>query len=137
MRAPKRKRHLVRKLLIREQIRNLDKELKFASENATYIGSPEHKKSPSFAGQPKPRADASICPEKLTGKLKQVITMLKQGLRKGAVSEFWEGTFPRYVWYKDDGMVYEGRLVNKENGEYKGYPFNRSEWPKGIEKFYE
>ena len=29
--------------------------------------------------------------------------------------------------------VYEARLVNEANGEYKGYMLNRDEWPEGIE----
>jgi hypothetical protein len=30
--------------------------------------------------------------------------------------------------------VLEGRLVNRETGEYKGYPLGRDEWPAGIEE---
>ena len=41
--------------------------------------------------------------------------------------------FPRYVWYKDGATVYEGRLVNREMGQYKGYPLEKSEWPSAIE----
>ena len=32
--------------------------------------------------------------------------------------------------------VFEGRLVNRGNGTYKGFPLLRSEWPKGIEDWY-
>ena len=49
----------------------------------------------------------------------------------------WEGGFPRYVWYKYGAIVLEGRLVNRETGEYKGYkgyPLGRAEWPAGIEE---
>ena len=35
-----------------------------------------------------------------------------------------------------EGTVFEGRLVNRENGEYKGYPLDRDEWPAGIEEFH-
>ena len=28
--------------------------------------------------------------------------------------------------------VYEGRLVNRGSGEYKGYLLDRSEWPEGL-----
>ena len=32
--------------------------------------------------------------------------------------------------------VFEGRLVNRETGEYKGYPLDRDEWPRGVEETY-
>ena len=31
-------------------------------------------------------------------------------------------------------FVYEGRLVNWGNGEYKGYPLSDDEWPEGLGK---
>jgi hypothetical protein len=52
------------------------------------------------------------------------------------VSQHWDGEFPRYVWYKDSGTVYEARLVNREQGSYKGYPLEPAEWPPGIEAVY-
>ena len=101
------------------------------------MGSPEHKDTPSFAGRPKPRSDASICGRALARDRVLVETWLRMALRRGAVSGHWEGRFPRYVWYKDGTVVYEARLVNRELGEYKGYPFERKEWPVGLEKQYE
>ena len=47
-----------------------------------------------------------------------------------------EGGFPRYVWYKDGGTIFEGRLVNRGSGSYKGYPLGEDEWPDGIEAIY-
>ena len=38
-----------------------------------------------------------------------------------------EAGFPRYVWYKDGGTVFEGRLVNRGSGSYKGYPLGDDE----------
>ena len=32
--------------------------------------------------------------------------------------------------------MFEGRLVNREKGQYKGYPLDRDEWPAGIEEFH-
>ena len=58
-------------------------------------------------------------------------------MKKGCVSAFFEGEFPRYVWYKDGRVVYEARLINKTLGQYKGYPLNDDEWPEFIENFYE
>jgi hypothetical protein len=62
---------------------------------------------------------------------------LKKAIRKGVVGGYWEGGFPRYAWYKDGDTVYEARLTNPGNGEYKGYPLLHAEWPDKIENFYE
>lgn len=101
-----------------------------------YIGSPEHKNMPSFAGQPRPRADASICPEELTRDLERIEEWLRMAIRQGAVGGMWEAGLPRYAWYRGADVVYEARLVNRGNGEYKGYPLESDEWPKGIEEVY-
>ncbi len=107
------------------------------ADAVSYTGSPEHKDMPSFAGQPRPRADASLCPRELTRERDRVAEWLKEAIRRGAVGGIWEGGFPRYVWYKHEAQVYEARLVNRGNGEYKGYPLGADEWPDGIEELYE
>lgn len=33
-------------------------------------------------------------------------------------------------------VVFEGRLVNRTQGTYKGYPLAEKEWPDGIESIY-
>jgi hypothetical protein len=37
-------------------------------------------------------------------------------------------------FYQDGDTVYEGRLVNREQGQYKGYPLGEDEWPIGWRK---
>ena len=105
------------------------------SENVHYVGSPEHKDIPSFAGQPRLRADASCCPRNLAD-VKTLTEWLRTAIKQGAVGPPWEGLFPRYVWYKHGDTVFEGRLVNRGNGYYKGYPLGGDEWPEGIELKY-
>jgi hypothetical protein len=61
---------------------------------------------------------------------------LREAISKGAVGAPWDGRFPRYVWYQDGDVVYEGRLVNRDDGSYKGYPLEDDEWPPGIETKY-
>lgn len=106
-------------------------DLAILAARTSSVGSPEHKTYPSFAGHPRPRADASKCdpsladPSILTGWLRAAITA-------GDVGEPWEGDFPRYVWFRQGDIVYEGRLVNQELGQYKGWPLDRSEWPEGM-----
>ena len=106
------------------------------ANTSRYVGSPEHKDAPSFAGQPRPRADASICDQRLES-AEEITLWLREAIRKGAFGRLWEGRFPRYVWYKDGETVYEGRLLNRELGEYKGYPLEREEWPPEIAHLYD
>jgi len=112
-----------------------DVNLTSVAERARYIGSPEHKDVPSFAGQPRPRSDASICPRELTHE--QVQGWLRDAILRRAVSPLWEGEFPRYVWFKTGSVAYQGRLVNSGAGEYKGWPIPRSEWPTGLDAIYD
>ena len=127
MRAPKRRRPLLRIVAP-----PLGKDLDAVARKASYVGSPEHKDMPSFAGQPRPRADAAICDRSLAEKQSQVTRWLRRAIRNGHVSAHWEGDFPRYVWHREAKIVYEARLVNQGNGQYKGYPLNPGEWPENL-----
>jgi hypothetical protein len=101
------------------------------ADRATYVGSSEHKKFPSFAGPFNPRADASKCDPSLADP-EELTRWLREAMRAGQVSELWEGDFPRYVWCRQGDVLYEGRLVNQERGQYKGYPLEAGEEPEGI-----
>lgn len=124
MRSPRRRRPLRRAFCPAPEGVHLN----HSAEKAQYVGSGEHKVAPSFAGPPRPRADASKCdprladPDELTGRL-------REAMRKGAVGAPFEGRYPRYVWARIGDSVYEGRLVNRELGQYKGYPLDLDEWP--------
>ncbi len=111
-------------------------DLDAVAEQASYVGSPEHKDVPSPAGPPAFRADASRCPPEIAREWKRITGWLRAAIRQGYTGEFWEGhspPFPRYVWHRREGTVFEGRLVNRELGQYKGYPLERSEWPADFE----
>jgi hypothetical protein len=98
----------------------------------SYVGSPEHKTFPSFAGPPRPRADATKCDPTMADR--DVLTAwLRQAVADGHIGEPWEGDFPRYVWHLQDGVMYEGRLVNQELGQYKGWPLDPDQWPEGVQ----
>jgi hypothetical protein len=97
------------------------------ARRATYVGSPEHKDMPSFAGQPRPRADAAICDRNLAQDQQRVTGWLRTAIRRGQTSALWEGEFPRYVWHKEGEETFEARLINRGTGEYKGYPLNLDE----------
>ena len=127
MRAPQRKRPRKREISVPPNVVLAD-----IAEKVAYVGSPEHKDFPSFAGRPRFRADASLCPRWI--KDRQVVEKwLRSAIRRGAVGAPWEGGFPRYAWHMEGDTVFEGRLTNKVLGEYKGYPLERDEWPRGIE----
>jgi len=132
MRAPKRRRPLVRRIVAPPP--DLDKDAIAAA--ASYVGSPEHKDTPSFVEEVRPRADASICDRSLATRRAEITDWLREAICKGVVSGYFEGRFPRYVWYKDGDVVYEGRLSNRDQGHYKGYPLEKDDWPRGIETYY-
>jgi hypothetical protein len=101
------------------------------AERTSYVGSAEHKSYPSFAGQPKLRADATRCDPRLTD-ANEITAWLRAGIAAGLVGYPWEGDFPRYVWYRVDELCYEARLVNREAGQYKGYSLVDDECPEGL-----
>lgn len=103
-----------------------------------YVGSVEHKDTPSFAGRPpRPRPDATLCDRALADSQILLTQWLRTAIGKGAIGGPWEGDFPRYAWFKSGDTVYEARLVNRTQGTYKGYSLLSDEWPKGIEAFYD
>jgi hypothetical protein len=127
MRTPKRKRP--RRRAIAPPPPGID--LNELAARASYIGSPEHKSYLSAAGPGRLRSDASQCDPAL-GAASTFTEWLREGLRSGRVGAPWEGDFPRYVWHVHDGICYEGRLVNRTTGEYKGFPLIPEEWPSGL-----
>jgi hypothetical protein len=105
---------------------------------ARYVGSVEHKDTPSFAGNPpRPRPDASLCDRSLAHCPDRLTEWLRAAIVKGVIGGPWEGGFPRYAWYKNGNAVYEARLVNCTQGTYKGYPLLPDEWLKGIQVLYD
>lgn len=92
-----------------------------------YVGSPEHKDTITAAGMPRPRPDASLCPRPANDMV-LVGGWLQSAIRSGSTGDRWEGGFPRYVWHKQDDIVYEARLINSGNGTYKGSPLSDHEW---------
>lgn len=127
MRSPK--RHRPRKRVIIPPPQGLDPST--AAASAKYVGSPEHKDVFSFAGNPKPRADATICDRSFVNRLGEINHWLQDAIRNGNTGD-WTGSFPRYAWHREGDVVFEARLVNEINGEYKGYLLKREEWPDGL-----
>lgn len=97
-----------------------------------YVGSAEHKTYPSDAGPPRPRADATKCDPRLHGDFRLLTEWLQKAIGDGRVGAPWEGDFPRYVWVERGGTWYEARLVNRDQGTYKGYAITDRELPEGL-----
>jgi len=117
----------------REPFKGLSQqELQDLAGRASYIGSPEHKDIPSPAGHPRPRADASICDRSISRDFTTPTEWLRAAIRSGNIGCPMEGDFPRYAWYKNGTDLYEARLVNRDNGQYKGFPLERFEWPEFL-----
>lgn len=96
------------------------------AQRVNYVGSAEHKSYPSSAGPPKLRYnDASSCDPKYTN-FEAPTNALRQAVGRMCTSDF-VGEFPKYVWGELDGKLYEARLVNHEQGWYKGYPLSARE----------
>lgn len=129
MRAPKRRRPNRREIGVPPNV-----DLSSLAATVRYVGSPEHKDFLSFAGPPRPRGDASLCPREIDWET--ATEWLRLAIRKGATSVRWEGGFPHHVWHKEEDTVFEARLVNRGDGSYKGYPLTDGEWPAGIERIY-
>lgn len=85
-----------------------------------YVGSVEHKRYPSFAGHPRPRADATLCDPRFRDAA-ELTDWLAQGVLRKQIGAPWETAFPRYVWLQMDDIWYEARLTNPVLGQYKGY----------------
>ncbi|MFB6305951.1 MAG: hypothetical protein ABEH43_03010 [Flavobacteriales bacterium] len=120
----------------------LKEKLMEIKEHVDYTGSPDHKDNINEliedSKRPSPRPDASMCPNDIKNK-SEVVKWLKEAIGKGAVSEMWEGKYPKYVWYydKEREMFFIGRLTNKIKGKYKGFPITEEECPKNIRSYYE
>lgn len=105
-------------------------ELADLAERASYVGSPEHKSFPSFAGPPKLRGDATKCDPDLD--VGQITAWLREGLLAGNVGAPWRGGFPQNVWLRTENVCYEARLVNQGLGQYKGWALSDDEVPKWL-----
>ena len=99
------------------------------AEQVRYVGAPEHKLTPSFAGYPAPRADASVREASLANQRGLVQSWLRDAIRQGQCGGPWEGRYPRYVWRRTEDEAHEARLTNRSTGEYKGYPIGFEECP--------
>lgn len=96
-----------------------------------YGGNPEHKKNPGDFGLTPPsgpRLGKSLCDTVCIFSKQVALNHLKSGLRKGLVSERFNGQWPQNIWsVTEDGYPMEAQLENPETGTYHGYPMPQSD----------
>jgi hypothetical protein len=96
------------------------------ARDVRYGGNPEHKNNPGDFGLPRltsPRADKTLCDLAGAFSRQQALDLLRQGIRRGLVSEQIRNGYPQNVWaITEDGIPLEAQLENRENGTYHGYP---------------
>lgn len=131
LRAPHRKRPSLRVIQPPPEGVNVSE----LASHVTYVGSPEHKTAPSFAGHPRPRADATKCDASLGDRIGDIQRWLRRAVEVQCFGGPWESGFPRYLWCKVGDVVYEARLVNRVLGQYKGWQLEPDEWPDEIDRF--
>ena len=91
-----------------------------------YGGNPEHKRNPGDFGltpPARPRADKSKCDWAGIVERAVALRLLREGIRRGLVSEQRRGGYPQNVWaLTNDGYPLEAQLENSVSGAYHGYP---------------
>ena len=104
------------------------------AESCRYaVDNPYHKARPGSAGTPpRHRPDASLCPSDLVDCRERIEQWLRDAVRAGRIGA-WEGGFPRYVWHREGGTVFEARQGSPGSGEYHGYPLAPWQHVQGLE----
>ena len=101
-------------------------ELIALANSVRYAGNPAHKSSPGDFGLPPPsapRGDKTLCDMAGIRSRSEALSLLRDGVRKGLVSQQTRGRFPQNVWsVANDGTAFEAQLENHEAGSYHGYP---------------
>jgi hypothetical protein len=115
------------------------------AEEAWYGGASYHKKTPSFAGPPGWRPGKTACPSRFKDQQDMLTGWIKEAIRRGVVSEEFQGDFPAVVWYLDTERdeVYRAELTQRTTGEYHGYPIkhpprvHRDDERRSIQDFFD
>jgi hypothetical protein len=89
-------------------------------------GNPEHKRNPGDFGLTppnQPRQGKTLCDGAGIFRSDIAENLVKEGMRRGLVSEAGKGSWPKNVWaVSDAGVALEAMLENAEAGTYHGYP---------------
>lgn len=98
-----------------------------------YTGSVYHKTTASFTGQiPRPRPDATICPDELAGRQADIQKWLRNAILNGHFGADWRQGFPHHVWHREGDTIFEASITNTGLGEYHGYPLESDAEVRGL-----
>ena len=110
------------------------------AREACYVGSPEHKDGNWWGGLPRARQlrgggvgrpgkqRTTVCPltapEDQQRATRWVRTAIAEGQYKFVQAD---QKYPKRIWYRAAGTVWEGWCINTQAGEYKGWPIREEE----------
>ena len=104
------------------------------SSQIFYKGNPAHKMNPGDFGLTPPsgaRLGKSLCDEIGVFTRREAQALLREGMNLGLVSLQERNGFPQNIWMvlKREGVFYplEAQLENAEQGQYHGYPLQKSD----------
>ncbi len=93
-------------------------------DEACYIGSAHHKRTPAdygFDPPVNPRPNKSLCDGARSVRRDEARALFREGVRRGLISRIPAGGLPKYVWaVDDDGQAYEAKL-EAGSRNYHGY----------------
>ena len=96
-----------------------------------YTGSPYHKRNPGDFGltpPSQPRPGKTLCDGTGITTVRESLRLLREGVRKGLISENVRGEFPQNVWAAtEDGIALEAQLENAAQGTYHAYPMSSTD----------
>ena len=101
-------------------------------ENASYEGSPVHKRNPDDFGltpPAAPRPDKNLCDEAGISRRAEAEALFASAVNRGVVSEAKAPNgMPKQIWAVDkDGRVFEAMYGGSRPGCYHGYPIRRAD----------
>ena len=105
--------------------------LEMLTQRVSYGGNPEHKRNPGDFGltpPSQPRPDKSLCDDVEIFSKAMAVQLLKEGIRRGLVSQSLRNGFPQNIWaVTANGVPVEAQLENVTLGIYHGYPMPDSD----------
>jgi hypothetical protein len=101
------------------------------ANNVNYDGNPEHKKNPgnfNLTPPAAPRPGKTLCDAAEIFSRETALRLLRDGVRRGLVSEREVSGWPQNIWaVSDNRMPLEAMLGNSETGTYHGYPMQKGD----------
>lgn len=99
-------------------------DLERIAQEARYMGSAHHKRTPAnygFRPPVNPRPHKSLCDGTRIVRVAEARDLFHEGVRRGMIGSHREDGLPKYVWAVDPGgLVFEAKL-ERRSATYHGY----------------